>query len=79
MRRNVILFLILSIGLIQSILAQQPVSDQTVVKPYLLTPGDVIIAKVMNEPDFKFEAIVDENGNIDIPYFDTPVKEMCKN
>jgi protein involved in polysaccharide export with SLBB domain len=78
MRKNAILFLILSIGLMQAVLAQELVSNSTNVKPYLLTPGDEIITKVMGEKDFDFEAIVDENGNIEVPYFDTPIKAMCK-
>jgi protein involved in polysaccharide export with SLBB domain len=77
MRKNAILFLILSIGLAQTIFAQEnmPVSS---VKAYLLTPGDEIITRVLGEKDFDFEAIVDENGNIEVPYFDEPVKAMCK-
>ncbi len=77
MRRNVILFLILSAGLVQTMFAQDPVSASTA-KPYLLTPGDEVIAKVLGEKDFDFEAILDENGNIEIPYFESPVKAMCK-
>lgn len=77
MRRNVILFLILTVGLIQTAFAQEtvPVSD---VKGYLLGPGDEIVVKVLGEKDFDFEAVVDENGSIEVPFFDKPVAAMCK-
>ncbi len=77
MKRNVILFLILTIGLIPTIFAQEmvPVSNA---KAYLLGPGDEITAKVLGEPQFDFEAVVDENGNIEVPFFDGPISAMCK-
>lgn len=77
MRRNVILFLILSVGLIQTAFAQEtvPVSE---IKGYLLGPGDQIVVKVLGEKDFDFEAAVDENGNIEVPFFDKPIPAMCR-
>ena len=77
MRRNVILFLILTVGLIQMAFAQEtiPVSNA---KGYLLGPGDEIVVKVLGEKDFDFEAAVDENGNIEVPFFDKPVMAMCR-
>ncbi len=77
MKRSVILFLVLSFGLIQSVFAQEtvPVSD---VKGYLIGPGDEIVVKVLGEKDFDFEALVDENGNIEVPFFEKPVSAMCK-
>lgn len=77
MRRNVILFLILTVGLIQTAFAQEtiPVSN---FKGYLLGPGDEIVVKVLGEKDFDFEANVDENGNIEVPFFDKPIPAMCR-
>ena len=77
MRRNVILFLILTVGLIQTAFAQgtMPISD---VKGYLLGPGDQIAVKVLGEKDFDFETMVDENGSIEVPFFDKPVSAMCR-
>lgn len=84
MRRNVILFLILTFGLIQLMFAQEtiPVSDTIPVstsRGYLLGPGDEITVKVLGEKDWDFEAALDENGNIEVPFFDKPVPAMCKN
>jgi polysaccharide biosynthesis/export protein len=77
MRRILILFVILTIGLAQAIFAQEnmPVSDS---KAYLIGPGDAITVKVLGEKDFDFEAMVDENGNIEVPFFDKPISAMCK-
>lgn len=78
MRRNVILFLILIIGLMQTAFAQEtiPVSNS---RGYLLGPGDEIVVKVLGEKDFDFEAALDENGNIEVPFFNKPIPAMCKN
>jgi len=86
MRRNVILFLILTVGLIQTLFSQENVpatisqstAPTTSARGYLLGPGDEIIVKVLGEKDFDFEAELDENGNIEVPFFDKPIAAMCK-
>jgi polysaccharide export outer membrane protein len=86
MRRNVILFLILTVGLIQTLFSQENVpatisqstAPTTSARGYLLGPGDEIIVKVLGEKDFDFEAELDENGNIEVPFFDQPIAAMCK-
>jgi polysaccharide export outer membrane protein len=45
---------------------------------YLLGPGDEIKTKVLGESQFDFEASVDENGNIEVPFFEEPVRAMCR-
>lgn len=77
MRRNVFLFLILAVGMIQTAFSQEtvPVSN---VRGYLLGPGDQIAVRVLGEKDFDFESIVDENGNIEIPFLDKPIPAMCR-
>ena len=58
----------------------QPTSVSTEEMPrgYLLSPGDVIEVKVMTESDFNFTATVDENGNIEVPFFDQPIMAKCR-
>lgn len=46
---------------------------------YLVGPGDVITVKVLGETQWDFEATVDENGKIEVPFFDESVTAMCKN
>lgn len=77
MRRNIILFLILTVCLIQAIFAQETINVSNS-RGYLLGPGDEIVTKVLGEPQFDFEASVDENGNIEVPFFDKPIMAMCK-
>ncbi len=45
---------------------------------YLIGPGDEITGKVLGEQQFDFVATVDEDGNIEVPFFDKPVNAMCK-
>lgn len=80
MRRNVFLFLILILtgGLIQTGFAQETTIPVSAARGYLLGPGDQIAVKVLGEKDFDFETVVDENGNVEIPFFDKPVPAMCR-
>lgn len=45
---------------------------------YLLGPGDVIEGKVLGEDQFNFTAAVDEDGNIEVPFFEKPVPAICR-
>ena len=47
-------------------------------KGYLIGPGDEITGKVLGEPQFDFVATVDEDGRIEVPFFETPINSMCK-
>ena len=42
-------------------------------KGYLIGPGDEITGKVLGEKEFDFVATVDEDGKIEVPFFDKPV------
>ncbi len=77
MQRKVILFLVLSIGLIQTVLAQEATNLNQ--RGYLLAPGDIISVNVLGEKDFNFETALDENGNVQVPFFEEPLPAMCKN
>lgn len=44
---------------------------------YLIGPGDEITGKVLGEPQFDFAATVDENGKLEVPFFDDPISAKC--
>ncbi len=46
-------------------------------KGYMIGPGDEITGKVLGEPQFDFVTTVDENGKIEVPFFDAPVAAKC--
>ncbi|MFN6962153.1 MAG: SLBB domain-containing protein [Pyrinomonadaceae bacterium] len=56
--------------------AQAPANEEQ--KGYLIGPGDEITGKVLGEPQFDFVATVDEDGRIEVPFFDEPVSAKCK-
>nr|MBA2735557.1 SLBB domain-containing protein [Pyrinomonadaceae bacterium] len=48
-------------------------------KVYLVGPGDVISIKVLDEPQFNVESTtVDEDGKIEVPFFEEPVTARCR-
>ncbi len=51
--------------------------DAATQKGYLIGPGDEITAKVLGESQFDFVASVDENGKIEVPFFDKPIVAKC--
>lgn len=51
--------------------------DAATQKGYLIGPGDEITAKVLGEAQFDFVASVDENGKIEVPFFDKPIMAKC--
>ncbi len=78
MKKTVFLFLLLAFGLFNTIFAQEVVNASTS-RGYLLGPGDEIAVKVLGEQQFDFEAALDENGSIEVPFFEKPLLAMCKN
>jgi polysaccharide export outer membrane protein len=44
---------------------------------YLIGPGDEITGKVLGEPQFDFIANVDEDGRIEVPFFERPINAKC--
>src|SRR5688572_13917444 len=46
-------------------------------KSYLVGPGDVVTVKVLGEDEFNFVATIDQNGTIEVPFFDKPVSANC--
>ncbi len=47
-------------------------------KGYLLGPGDVLTGKVLGEPQFDFEATIDQDGKIEVPFVEQPIMAKCK-
>lgn len=45
---------------------------------YLLAPGDEITGKVLGEQDYNFVVTVNEDGRIEVPFFEKPIMAMCK-
>jgi polysaccharide export outer membrane protein len=58
--------------------AQLPVNPMETPKGYTLGPGDVVTGKVLGEPQFDFEATVDADGKIGIPFVEKPIMARCK-
>lgn len=71
-----LIFSVVSYG--QEISVQPAVAETKQPKNYLIGPGDVIEGKVLGEDDFAFKATVDEDGNIEVPFFDQPVMAKCR-
>lgn len=78
MKRNILWLLILTTCLIQTAIAQET-APTVESRGYLLGPGDQITAKILGESQFDFVAEVNEDGKIEIPFFDQPIVAMCKN
>ena len=58
--------------------AQVPVNVSSDQKGYMIGPGDEITGKVLGEPQYDFVATVDEDGKIEVPFFDKPVMAKCR-
>jgi protein involved in polysaccharide export with SLBB domain len=73
-----ILFLSFAIVMaVNAVIAQTPSVDGDQPRGYLLGPGDEITGKVLGEPQFDFVATIDEDGRIEVPFFDQPINAMC--
>src|SRR5687768_12874941 len=55
----------------------QTVSAVSDAKGYLIGPGDEITGKILGEPQFDFVSTVDENGRIEVPFFEAPIVAKC--
>src|SRR5688572_22697667 len=63
---------------VSGICAQDPAIPAETPKGYMLGPGDVVTGKVLGEPQFDFEATIDADGKIEIPFVEKPVHAKCK-
>jgi polysaccharide export outer membrane protein len=55
-----------------------PSLDSMGVRKYLLGPGDVLDLRVYNEPQFNGALVVDDEGNVAIPFIETPIPAQCR-
>jgi polysaccharide export outer membrane protein len=55
-----------------------PSLDGMGVKKYLLGPGDVLDLRVYNEPQFNGPLVVDDEGNVAIPFLEAPIRAQCR-
>lgn len=58
--------------------AQDVPIDASQVKGYMLGPGDEITGKVSGEKDYDFLVTVNEDGKIEVPFFDKPIVAKCR-
>jgi len=52
--------------------------DAMGVKKYLLGPGDVLDLRVYNEPQFNGPLVVDDEGNVSLPFIEAPIRAQCR-
>ena len=73
-----VLLFTLTFGLFQIISGQiSPVTlDQE--RGYLVGPGDQITVKVLGEPQFDTVARIDEDGRLQVPFFDERISAICR-
>jgi polysaccharide export outer membrane protein len=69
---------ILIFASIQTAMGQQSPPAPETSRAYLIGPGDKIVGKVLGEPDFSFESIVDDDGRIQVPFFEEGVMAKCR-
>jgi polysaccharide export outer membrane protein len=55
-----------------------PSLDAMGVRKYLLGPGDVLDLRVYNEPQFNGPLVVDDEGNVAIPFIEAPIRAQCR-
>lgn len=58
--------------------AQGDILSPDTERGYLVGPGDVITAKVLGEPQFDFETTIDQDGKIEVPFFEKPISAKCR-
>jgi polysaccharide export outer membrane protein len=78
MKIKVLLFSLTAFFAVSAVCGQTiTVSDESQ-KGYLVGPGDEITGKVLGESQFDFIATVDEDGKIEVPFFDKPLMAKCR-
>lgn len=70
--------LILIGGLFQVAFGQDVMVTPETQKGYLVGPGDVVTGKVLGDEEFNFVATVDEDGKIQVPFFEQGVLAKCR-
>lgn len=52
--------------------------DANGIRRYKLGPGDVVDLRVYGQPEFNGPLVIDDDGNIELPFVDDPVFAKCK-
>ena len=78
MNIKVLLICVVTLGLLQTALAQEVSVTPAPERAYLVGPGDEITGSVMNEPQFNFVATIDEDGKFQVPFFDQSIEARCR-
>jgi len=78
MKLKVLLILTLALVLCGISFGQEILVKPEPEKVYLVGPGDVITGKVHGEEQFDFTATIDEDGKIEVPFFDQPLMAKCR-
>ncbi len=78
MKIKFLLFSILTFSLSGLVFAQEVSVTPEIQRGYLVGPGDVVAVKVLGEEDFDITTTVDEDGNIEVPFFDKSVMAQCR-
>jgi polysaccharide biosynthesis/export protein len=68
---------LLFLSLFSTVVGQGTTIDPDSPRGYLIGPGDEITGKVLGEPQFDFVATVDEDGRIEVPFFEEPIMAKC--
>ena len=48
------------------------------VKKYMLGPGDELDLRVFGEPQFSGALVVNDEGNLEVPFVDEPIPALCR-
>ncbi len=78
MKLKYLFAIVVSLFVCGSVSAQGMPADAGASKGYMIGPGDQITGKVLGEAEFDFVATVDEDGQIEVPFFDKPVPALCR-
>ncbi len=78
MKLKITSLLILIAGLFQAAFGQDVMVTPETQKGYLVGPGDVVTGKVLGDAEFNFVATVDEDGKIQVPFFEQGVLAKCR-
>jgi len=79
MKLKVLVFFALTVCLSQVSFGQETIITPEGLRGYMLGPGDVVAIRVLGEKDFDVdEATVDEDGKIQIPFFEKGVLAQCR-
>lgn len=78
MKLRFIFIFIFSLGLLQTVFGQDVIVRPEDGRAYLIGPGDRVVGKVLGESEFSFEAVVDDDGKIQIPFSDEGLMVKCR-